>query len=366
MVPIAVHLPALADSKGLAKTRERFLTAEPVRPSDVREPILASWWRSREWKVAADRVMLPYVRDPDLDTPLTRNAMPVLRNLRAAPGGAADQRHPHRRRGRRAHQDDRGPRPGTPPRRGPARPGLQLRRGVRGHQRDRHRPGGRPARGRVRPRALRRGPGRPGLRRGPDPRPDLREGRRGGRPDLLAQGRRPAAHRAGQDHRGPDHPGHARGQQRPGAPAHAGVHAGLPAHQRDRAGPEQRRRHDERVRPPGTRPGRPGRAARPGRRDAGQPAGGRGVRRAAQRDPGPDVLPAGPGRRSRRGRGRAREADRAGQPAPRRGLRPQAPHVPARPGRRRCALAARLPAGRDPCTTRANGSPSRASRGWAS
>ena len=43
MVPIAVHLPALADSKGLAKTRERFLTAESVRPSDVREPILASW-----------------------------------------------------------------------------------------------------------------------------------------------------------------------------------------------------------------------------------------------------------------------------------------------------------------------------------
>jgi transcriptional regulator of acetoin/glycerol metabolism len=82
MVPIAVHLPALADSKGLAETRERFLTAESVRPSEVREPILASWWRSRQWKVAADRVTLPYVRDPDLDTPLTRNAMPVLRNLR--------------------------------------------------------------------------------------------------------------------------------------------------------------------------------------------------------------------------------------------------------------------------------------------
>ena len=82
MVPTAVHLPASADSKGLAETRERFLTAESVRPSEVREPILASWWRSRQWKVAADRVALPYVKDPDLDTPLTRNAMPVLRNLR--------------------------------------------------------------------------------------------------------------------------------------------------------------------------------------------------------------------------------------------------------------------------------------------
>ena len=46
MVPTAVHLPASADSKGLAETRERFLTAESVRPSEVREPILASWWRS--------------------------------------------------------------------------------------------------------------------------------------------------------------------------------------------------------------------------------------------------------------------------------------------------------------------------------
>jgi len=82
MAPTAVHLPASADSKGLAETRERFLTAESVRPSEVREPILASWWRSRQWKVAADRVALPYVRDPNLDTPLTRNAMPVLRNLR--------------------------------------------------------------------------------------------------------------------------------------------------------------------------------------------------------------------------------------------------------------------------------------------
>ncbi len=83
MVPTAVHLPALADGEKLAATRERFLTAESVRPNEVREPILASWWRSRQWNVAADRVALPYVRDPDLDTPLTRNAMPVLRNLRA-------------------------------------------------------------------------------------------------------------------------------------------------------------------------------------------------------------------------------------------------------------------------------------------
>jgi transcriptional regulator of acetoin/glycerol metabolism len=70
------------DSDRLAQTRERFLTKEPVEPQHVRDPILASWWRSREWNVPADRIELSYVRDPDLDTPLTRSALPVLRHLR--------------------------------------------------------------------------------------------------------------------------------------------------------------------------------------------------------------------------------------------------------------------------------------------
>jgi sigma-54 dependent transcriptional regulator, acetoin dehydrogenase operon transcriptional activator AcoR len=71
----------LPPSERLAKARERFLVADPVRPGDVREPILASWWRSRQWKVAADRVTLSYIRDPDMDTPLTRSALPVLKSL---------------------------------------------------------------------------------------------------------------------------------------------------------------------------------------------------------------------------------------------------------------------------------------------
>jgi sigma-54 dependent transcriptional regulator, acetoin dehydrogenase operon transcriptional activator AcoR len=66
----------------LARTRENFLTRDPVEPQQVREPILASWSRSREWNVPADHIELSYVRDPDLDTPLTRSAMPVLRSLR--------------------------------------------------------------------------------------------------------------------------------------------------------------------------------------------------------------------------------------------------------------------------------------------
>src|SRR5258705_36474 len=73
--------PEVRDDSRLARARQRFLAAEPIEPGQVRETILASWRRSREWHVAADRIDLSYVRDPDLDTPLTRTALPVLRNL---------------------------------------------------------------------------------------------------------------------------------------------------------------------------------------------------------------------------------------------------------------------------------------------
>jgi transcriptional regulator of acetoin/glycerol metabolism len=74
--------PPLTDGEGLAQTRQRFLTHEAVEPSRVRDTILASWWRSRRWNVAADHIDLFYTGDPDLDTTLTRSAMPVLRSLR--------------------------------------------------------------------------------------------------------------------------------------------------------------------------------------------------------------------------------------------------------------------------------------------
>jgi transcriptional regulator of acetoin/glycerol metabolism len=78
----AARPPALTDSEALAQTRERFLTADAIDPNHVRDTILASWWRSRRWNVAADHIDLAYTGDPDLDTPLTRSAMPVLRHLR--------------------------------------------------------------------------------------------------------------------------------------------------------------------------------------------------------------------------------------------------------------------------------------------
>src|ERR1700745_1598156 len=72
----------LTEDSGLAQTRERFLAGELIGPGQVREVVLAAWWRSRRWNVDAGHIDPSYVRDPDLDTLLTRNALPVLRNLR--------------------------------------------------------------------------------------------------------------------------------------------------------------------------------------------------------------------------------------------------------------------------------------------
>jgi len=82
MPPGSTPSHGIHESEQLARTREQFLTAEDIDPHQVRDAILASWWRSRRWNVAADRVDLTYLRDPDLDTPLTRSALPVLRHLR--------------------------------------------------------------------------------------------------------------------------------------------------------------------------------------------------------------------------------------------------------------------------------------------
>jgi transcriptional regulator of acetoin/glycerol metabolism len=65
----------------LAEARDRFLAEEAVDRSAVREPILASWWRSREWNVAANRLDLSFLGAPDLDTTLARAAGPVLKHL---------------------------------------------------------------------------------------------------------------------------------------------------------------------------------------------------------------------------------------------------------------------------------------------
>jgi transcriptional regulator of acetoin/glycerol metabolism len=63
------------------RAREQFLTAGALTTDAVDLGVLNSWRRSRDLQVHPDRVDLPYVRDPDTDTPLTHAAAPVLRRI---------------------------------------------------------------------------------------------------------------------------------------------------------------------------------------------------------------------------------------------------------------------------------------------
>jgi sigma-54 dependent transcriptional regulator, acetoin dehydrogenase operon transcriptional activator AcoR len=72
------------DPPGVALARTAFLVDEPVRPGSVREPILASWTRSRNFSVPIDHLEVPYDSDLAMDTVLTRAARPVI-------GDVADQ-----------------------------------------------------------------------------------------------------------------------------------------------------------------------------------------------------------------------------------------------------------------------------------
>jgi transcriptional regulator of acetoin/glycerol metabolism len=61
----------------VSHARDRFLDGTDGQPP-VRRAILASWERSRENNVDVDRILPPYVRDPDLEAPLARSAAPIL------------------------------------------------------------------------------------------------------------------------------------------------------------------------------------------------------------------------------------------------------------------------------------------------
>jgi transcriptional regulator of acetoin/glycerol metabolism len=68
-------------SATLQQLRERFLDAGSLDALPVRGAILDSWRRSRALHIHPDQVELPYVRDPNLDSPLTNAAAPVLQRL---------------------------------------------------------------------------------------------------------------------------------------------------------------------------------------------------------------------------------------------------------------------------------------------
>lgn len=66
---------------GARRAREQFLAAGATTADAVRPNVLSSWRRSRDLQVHPDRVELPYLRDPDTDTPLAHAAAPVLRRI---------------------------------------------------------------------------------------------------------------------------------------------------------------------------------------------------------------------------------------------------------------------------------------------
>ena len=180
MVQAAVPLQAVSGSDRLAKYRGRFLAAEPVNPREVREPILASWRRSRDWRVAADLIELGH-RDPDPETPWRGTPTRAAASARSA-RRTAHQHHPHRRQRSRAEPADGRSRSRTSPRWRQAGAGLQLLRRSRRHERDRHRAGSRAANARLRPRALRGEARGDGLRGGAHPPPHHRQDGRRDRP----------------------------------------------------------------------------------------------------------------------------------------------------------------------------------------
>jgi sigma-54 dependent transcriptional regulator, acetoin dehydrogenase operon transcriptional activator AcoR len=65
----------------LVRARTSFLVDDQVEAGAVRDTILASWNRSREWDVATDSVELSCEFDREPDSPLTRAAAPIIADV---------------------------------------------------------------------------------------------------------------------------------------------------------------------------------------------------------------------------------------------------------------------------------------------
>ena len=65
----------------LVRARTSFLVDDKVEDGAVRDTILASWTRSREWDVDIDSVELSCEHYPESDTPLSRAAAPILADV---------------------------------------------------------------------------------------------------------------------------------------------------------------------------------------------------------------------------------------------------------------------------------------------
>jgi signal transduction histidine kinase len=70
-------------SAGVQRARERFLSAGRLDQGGARPDVLDSWRRSQALGVQPDRFDLPFVREPNGDSPLAAAAAPVLRRIAA-------------------------------------------------------------------------------------------------------------------------------------------------------------------------------------------------------------------------------------------------------------------------------------------
>ncbi len=78
-MPVGRTHEQLPPSDGaVLRARTSFLVADRVEDGDVRDTILASWTRSREWNIDVEDVELSDAFDPEPDSPLVRAAKPVL------------------------------------------------------------------------------------------------------------------------------------------------------------------------------------------------------------------------------------------------------------------------------------------------
>ncbi|MBD0860831.1 Fis family transcriptional regulator [Gordonia sp. zg691] len=81
------HNPHANPRTFVARARERFLSDDRTGSDGagddgtVRDAISTSWRRSRSFKVQTDRLELPFVREPNTDSPLMSAARPVLDQL---------------------------------------------------------------------------------------------------------------------------------------------------------------------------------------------------------------------------------------------------------------------------------------------
>jgi signal transduction histidine kinase len=65
-------------SAGVRRAREHFLSEGRLREDTLRTDVLDSWRRSRALGVHPDQMNLPFVQEPNADSPLTTAAAPVL------------------------------------------------------------------------------------------------------------------------------------------------------------------------------------------------------------------------------------------------------------------------------------------------